>query len=115
MSRIRNNFFLFIAFEGFFSESAGLDDKSHLGVYSQVSLSNKLREARSAKAFKSVYLCLCSSIYPPYPFQRTKLLQKIHIRKRARSFLLFFCISRLLKFAYFKKKHYLCAVFGNTR
>ena len=39
---------------------AGFCGKSYLGVYSHVGFSSKYRKARSAKAFKRVYLCFCS-------------------------------------------------------
>jgi len=86
-----NNFFLFIAFEGFYSielRSVGIKTIRKFACEEFLATNYVKREAqKTSKVFIYVY------VLHIYPFQRTKLLQKIHIRKRARSFLLFFCIS----------------------
>ena len=105
MSRIRNIFFLFIAFEGFYSielRSVGIKTIRKFACEEFLAPNYVKREAqKTSKVF--IYVYVLQSI-PPYPFQRTKLLQKIHIRKRARSFLLFFLHFLTPKICIFQKK-----------
>ena len=53
-------FFMFIAFEGFYSQSCGFDGKNYPKVCLRGVFISKIRTERSSKAFKRVYLCFFS-------------------------------------------------------